>query len=77
MPITPHDIQEMFVYHPPQDNQVSRYQELREAGKLLAFQIVSATPEGREQSLAITKLREAIMWTNAAIALENPVFPKS
>ncbi len=33
-----------------------------------AQEIVELIPPGREQSLAITKLEEALMWANAAIA---------
>jgi len=57
-----------FTYHSPHGDQVARYAALREAGRLLAVQIVNETPVSREQSLALTKLEEAIMHANSAIA---------
>lgn len=57
-----------FVYHPPFGDQVQRYASLREAGRQLAIKIVENAPVSREQSLALTKLEEAVMWANAAIA---------
>ena len=57
-----------FVYHAPHGDQVERYASLREAGRQLAIKIVESTPVSREQSLALTKLEEAVMWANAAIA---------
>lgn len=57
-----------FMYHAPHSDQVERYASLREAGKLLAIKIVQDTPVSREQSLALTKLEEAVFYANAAIA---------
>lgn len=57
-----------FVYHSPFGDQVQRYADLREAGRLLAIKIVESTPISREQSLALTNLEQAIMLANAAIA---------
>ena len=37
-------------------------------GKTMARCILDRTPKSREQSLALTKLEEAIMWANASIA---------
>ena len=57
-----------FTYHAPNDSQIKRYPIIRDAGKDLAMIIVNMAPESRERSLALTKLEEAIMWANAAIA---------
>ena len=57
-----------FVYHSPHSDQLVRYASLREAGRLLAIQIIESTPVSREQSLALTNLEQAIMFANAAIA---------
>ena len=68
-------IENNFTYHKPFGNQPERYQQLRDGGKALAIQIVLQTPPSREQSLALTKLEEAIFWANAAIA-RNEVEPQ-
>jgi hypothetical protein len=34
----------------------------------LAYLINEDCPDGREKSIAITKLEESVMWANAAIA---------
>jgi hypothetical protein len=57
-----------FTYHPVLPGQQPRYVLLRDAARQLAYQIVAYTPPSREQSLALTKLEEAIMHANAAIA---------
>lgn len=63
------DLENRFNYHPPKDDQTRmNHETVRECLLETAEIIVSITPEGREQSLAITKLEEAMMWANAAIA---------
>lgn len=57
-----------FTYHAPTDSQRIRYQALRDRAFGLAVDLVNLTPPGREQSLALTKLEEVIMWANKAIA---------
>lgn len=70
-PLTPErdaQLDAAFTYHAPKEDQVGRYFALRAAARDLAYQIVELTPPSREQSLALTKLEEAVMWANAAIA---------
>lgn len=57
-----------FTYHAPNESQVERYPLIREKAKELANLIVALSPPSREQSLAITKVEEAVMWANAGIA---------
>ena len=61
-------IESDFVYHAPHGDQAERYQQLRETAKGLAKQIIHLCPDGRERSLALSKLEESVMWANAAIA---------
>lgn len=62
------DLANRFSYHPPKPGQQERYASLRSRALGLAVFIRAATPAGREQSLALTHLEEAIFWANAAIA---------
>ena len=57
-----------FTYHPPKDDQAERYGTIRDLGKHFATAVMGMTPKGREQSLALTKIEEAVFWSNAAIA---------
>lgn len=61
-------VEKAFTYHAPKEGQPARYTAIRDAAKALAVLIVTETPVSREQSLALTKLEEAVMWANAAIA---------
>lgn len=62
------DIEKNFTYHAPKPDQVSRYTEIRQNARLTAELIDRLCPDSREKSLAMTKLEEAVMWANAAIA---------
>lgn len=62
------DIANRFTYHPPKADQPRRYNQIRDRARELAELIVLETPICREQALAITKLEEASMFANAAIA---------
>ena len=66
--MTPEQIVNNFTYHPPKEGQPAKYTWIRNGGQDLAELILALTPPSREQSLAFTKLEEAIMWANAAIA---------
>lgn len=57
-----------FKYHAPIGDQAPRYVDLRFAGRNLAESIMAYSPPSREQSVALTKVEEAVMWANAAIA---------
>ena len=57
-----------FTYHPPKDDQPARYVLIRDMAKSLARLIMENSKPSREQSLALTKLEECVMWTNAGIS---------
>ena len=66
-------IEHAFTYHAPTPEQITRYQQLRDAAKALALLFVDVTPISREQSLALEALEGAVMWANAAIARDEHV----
>jgi hypothetical protein len=69
MAIDREDLINRFEYHPPINEEVKmRHESIRDTCFNLAEIIVELTPSSREQSLAITKLEEVMMWSNAAIA---------
>jgi hypothetical protein len=62
------DLKNRFTYHAPNSTQPARYERIRNKAKDLAKWMMSGCPRSRELSLALTKLEEAVMWANAAIA---------
>lgn len=66
--LTIEELENRFTYHTPKDGQQERYERIRYKGKMLAAYINECCPESREKSLALTKIEEAVMWANAAIA---------
>lgn len=69
--LTPEDetyLAKAFKYHAPKDDQSIRYNELRNLAAHMAVYIMQHSKPSREQSLALTKLEECMMWANAGIA---------
>jgi hypothetical protein len=59
-------------YHPVTDsNQGERYAHNRAAAHEFAKELMQNCPPSRELSLAITNLQQALMWANAAIAINE------
>jgi hypothetical protein len=71
-PPHPYNINNIFCYHTPSPDQVSKDFSLRENAKSLAQLVLDLTPRSREQSLALTKIEEATMWATAAVARNEP-----
>jgi len=57
-----------FTYHSPKGDQPERYSEIRATFLSIALGLQQNCPKSSELSLALTKLQEANMWANAAIA---------
>lgn len=62
------DIENRFTYHPPKNDQATRYEYLRDRAHDLAGIIDQKCPDSREKSTAIMKLEECVFWANASIA---------
>jgi hypothetical protein len=66
--VKPEELDRRFDHHPPDRYREARHQLIRSVFKDTAGIIDRELPEGREKSLVLTKLEEALMWANAAIA---------
>lgn len=64
----PQNLDHIFKYHPPVEFDVQSYERIRDAGKAFAEVIVAETPYSADQTTAIRKVEEAVMWANAARA---------
>lgn len=63
------DLENRFRYHPPQTEQRrSAHDSVRGALLGVADHFNTLLPDGREKSLAITKLEEVMFWANASLA---------
>ena len=66
--ITPEELEVRFSYHAPKPRQPSRYELLRNLAWDFAQAVNDQCPDSREKNLALTRVEEAVMWANAAIA---------
>lgn len=68
MPKTQEELNNIFTYHAPKNDQQERYEKLRAKAKEFAQMIDELCPDSREKSVAFTQLETACFWANAAIA---------
>lgn len=63
------DLEKRFAYHPPKHSGIAEaHSDIRDACFKMAQIVDELCPDGREKSLAITKLEECMFWANGAIA---------
>lgn len=62
------EITKRFTYHAPKGDHPERYELIRANATGLSTLLMEMVPDSREKSIALTKLEEAVMWANAAIA---------
>lgn len=55
-------------HHASTEAKEIKFEQVREQTAYCAKRLVAICPEGRELSLALTHLEEAMFWANAAIA---------
>lgn len=65
------ELESIFTYHKPIDDQPQRYESIREMAKGFATMVETLCPPSRERSLAITSIQQSVMWANAAIAINE------
>lgn len=65
------NLDEIFKYHAPSEDQIPKCRAIRDAAKIFAAVILNNTPQSADQSAALRKIREAVMTANASIALDG------
>lgn len=68
--VTRTNIENWFTYHGPTQATMAKYIPIRAAAKVLAVAILDNVPPGPDQTVAIRKVREAVMTANQAIACD-------
>jgi exoribonuclease R len=67
--MSPGDIEHWFAFHAAsRQEKRDEHTSVRQSCRQLADRLNELLPEGREKSLAVTKLEEVMLWANAAIA---------
>jgi len=66
--IDPEELANRFTHHPPQEGQPEVYELIRKIAFAYAVNINELVPDGREKTLALTKLEQVVFWSNAGIA---------
>lgn len=62
-------IEHNHAHHPPQTaERIAAHEQVRIVTAECAKRLVELCPEGRELSLALTAMEEAMMWANSAVA---------
>lgn len=67
------DLENRFAYHRPSRSRAADHQDVRETFLNVARELNHLLPDGREKSLVLTNLEEAMFWSNAAIARQGDV----
>ena len=63
-----YDLHNWFTYHAPKGDQPERYVRIRDAALVFAQVLVECGAEGPDLTVALQKVREAVMTANAGIA---------
>jgi hypothetical protein len=67
--VTKEDLENWFSYHAPQNgSEIEKYTKIRDKAKEFAQVLLENTPSCPDQTVAIRKIREAVMTANASIA---------
>ena len=71
METTKDDLIRRFTYHAPDFAAVEKHEAVNAMTRSVALGLLDVVPQSRGLSLALTKLEEARMWANQAIAVEG------
>lgn len=75
--ITNDDLINRIAYHPATQDTAPKFDQLRQLFLDTAVRAISMVPAGREKSLMVTHIEEALMWGSKAIAMTAPIDHKT
>lgn len=61
-----------YAYHSPSEQSKEKIKQLRELFSLVDDKIRELSPQSREQSVALTNLEQAAMWSIKAVVCNDP-----
>jgi len=70
-PLSPQDVEHLFVSHTMSEDQKVHSQRIRNAAKEFTKVLIANTPPSADQTAAVRKVREAVFTANAAIVLKG------
>lgn len=70
-PENQNEVNNRFTYHPPTPEKTPVYNQLMKQGKEVANTILREVPEGRERSIALTKIEEAVLWAAKGLSKQD------
>jgi hypothetical protein len=62
-----------FLYHKPDDTMTKQIEQIRQQTLSLAKLLAELCPDGRERSIAFTKMEECSMWAVKSIVRKAPL----
>ncbi len=65
---TKYDLDHIFTYHRPTEEQIPKYEAIRTAAKVYATALLEHTPSGADQDYALRLVMDSAMIANAAVA---------
>ncbi len=65
------EVARRFTYCAPKGDQIGRYESIRSTARELALYIRTHCPDSEERKHSLACLQEAVMWANAAIAINE------
>lgn len=65
----------IFGYHPGTEETIPKHEEVRSAFLAFAKILLPILPDGKSKAIVVTKLQEASMFSNFAVAESAPVIP--
>ena len=68
--VTLDNLEDVFSYHRPTQDQAERHSEVKVAARAFAAAILRLAPDCADRAAALRHVREAMMTASAAIALE-------